>query len=52
MGNHQQAAYPLRLPEDVREWLKERAKQELRSVNGVITILLTKAMKESQNAKA
>lgn len=44
------APYGLRLPPDLRMWVKMKAKMEDRSMNNLLTSLIRKAM-ETDNAK-
>jgi hypothetical protein len=47
--SHQVFAYPLRMPNDLRQWLNERAKECERSLNGEIVMRLkeSKAKEET-----
>lgn len=48
MATKQQAPTPIRLPEELKGWLKARAATNLRSVNAEITALLMKAREIEQ----
>jgi len=43
MATKQQAPTPVRLPQDLKDWIKCRAEANLRSVNAEITALLLRA---------
>ena len=49
----QQAPTPVRLPQDLKDWIKARAEGNLRSVNAEITALLIRAreIEEKQPAR-
>ena len=51
MTTKQQAPTPLRLPPDLKQWVKARADANLRSVNAEITALLIEARRAEQQAK-
>jgi hypothetical protein len=48
MAAKQQAPTPIRLPEELKDWIKARADANLRSVNAEITALLMKARESEQ----
>lgn len=52
MANKQQAPTPVRLPPELKDWVKCRADANLRSVNAEITALLLRAreLEEKQPA--
>lgn len=52
MATKQQAPTPIRLPEELKEWIKERANANLRSVNAEITALLMKVREIEQQRLA
>jgi len=41
MNEKQQTPYPLRIPNELREWVKQRAENNMRSMNAELNILLT-----------
>jgi len=43
MAAKQQTPTPVRLPQELKDWIKSRAGDNLRSVNAEITALLIKA---------
>lgn len=52
MANKQQAPMPVRLPQDLMDWIKCRADANLRSVNAEITLLLIRAREIEQKQSA
>ena len=52
MANKQQLPMPVRLPQDLKDWIKSRADANLRSVNAEITALLLKAREIEQKQLA
>lgn len=42
--------FGLRLPDDVREWLKASAEHNMRSQNAEITVILREKMQRSETA--
>ena len=54
--NHKQSQFPLRLPEDLKAWLKNQAEINFRSINAEINYQLANAkilatsQKEKENA--
>jgi hypothetical protein len=48
MSFKQQTPTPVRLPKDLKDWVKSRAGANLRSVNGEITALLIRARELEQ----
>jgi hypothetical protein len=53
MATKQQPPTPVRLPQELKDWIKARADANLRSVNAEITALLMRAreIEESQLGK-
>jgi len=45
---HQTNAYPLRLPIPLRDWIKQKADENARSVNGQILFLIMQAKAAEQ----
>jgi hypothetical protein len=45
---HQMAAYPLRLPSELKAWLQQRAAENRRSLNAEVIITLEKAQKQEK----
>lgn len=43
MATKQQSPTPVRLPQELKDWIKSRADANLRSVNAEITALLIRA---------
>ena len=52
MSTKQQTPTPVRLPSDLKDWIKSRAGANLRSVNGEITALLIRARELEQKQSA
>lgn len=52
MANKQQSPTPVRLPPELKDWLKARAKANVRSVNAEITALLLQAREIEQKQVA
>lgn len=52
MANKQQAPTPVRLPPELKDWVKARAEANLRSVNAEITALLLQARDIEQKQAA
>lgn len=54
MDNHKQSQFPLRLPEDLKAWLKNQADMNFRSINAEINYQLASAkmLATSQKEKA
>ena len=52
MATKQQAPTPVRLPQELHDWIKARAAANLRSVNAEITALLIKAREIEQRQTA
>lgn len=52
MATKQQAPTPVRLPHELKDWIKWRAEANLRSVNAEITALLLRARELEQNQPA
>lgn len=52
MATKQQTPTPLRLPEELKDWIKRRAGSNLRSVNAEITSLLMRARELEQKQPA
>jgi hypothetical protein len=50
MATKQQTPTPVRLPQELKDWIKSRAGANLRSVNAEITALLIKA-RETENGQ-
>lgn len=48
MAKQQQAPTPIRLPDELKDWIKARAGANWRSVNAEITALLMKAREIEQ----
>lgn len=48
----QRTPFGLRMPEAVQAWIKARAKQEDRSQNYIINVILRRAMIEDEQKKA
>ncbi len=43
-------AYPVRMPEEIRQWLTDRAQAQGRSINGEINQILKKEKAAEMNA--
>lgn len=52
MATKQQAPTPVRLPQELKDWIKSRADANLRSVNAEITALLIRAREIEQRQPA
>lgn len=52
MLNKQQAPTPVRLPEDLKTWLKVRAEENFRSVNAEVIAILMAARKQEEKRAA
>jgi len=52
MANKQQVPTPVRLPPELKDWLKARAKANVRSVNAEIIALLLRAREIEQKQSA
>lgn len=52
MANKQQIPTPVRLPQDLKDWIKSRAGDNLRSMNAEITALLIRAREIEQTKSA
>lgn len=52
MAAKQQTPTPVRLPEELKDWIKSRAGDNLRSVNAEITALLIRAREIEQGKPA
>lgn len=52
MATKQQIPTPVRLPQELKDWIKARAEANLRSVNAEITALLMKAREVEQQQLA
>jgi len=52
MATKQQPPTPVRLPQELKDWIKSRADANLRSVNAEITALLLKAREIEQKQLA
>lgn len=48
MSANQQNPTPLRMPPDLKEWIKAMAAADRRSVNAAIVMLLERAKEESE----
>lgn len=51
MARQQMKPYPLRLPSDLSEWLKKRAKMECRSLNAELIKIVRDVKEEEDKAK-
>lgn len=45
---HQTNAYPLRIPQDLRQWVKQQADENARSFNGQVLFLIMRARAAEQ----
>ena len=52
MSANQQTPTPLRMPLDLKEWIKAAAKANERSLNAQIVLLLTQAKEQSERTAA
>ena len=52
MSANQQTPTPLRMPPELKEWIKAAAKANERSVNAQIVLLLSQAKEQSGRATA
>ena len=52
MAGKQQKSYPLRLEEDLAQWVKERAKNGDRSINAELVRIVRKAKEETEQKQA
>lgn len=52
MSANQQHPTPLRMPCDLKEWIKAAAKANERSLNAQIVLLLTQAKQQSERTTA
>jgi hypothetical protein len=52
MSANQQHPTPLRMPADLKEWIKVLAKANNRSVNAQIVVLLTRAKEQIEKEAA
>jgi len=52
MASKQQTPTPIRLPQELKDWIKSRADANLRSVNAEITALLLKVREIEQEQSA
>ena len=48
MSTNQQNPTPLRMPSDLKEWIRAMAAADRRSVNAAIVMLLERAKEESE----
>ena len=47
MAKKQQTPYPVRMPDDVKSWLRKQAKENNRSMHGELITVLQNAKKQN-----
>lgn len=48
IDRHQGCVYPLRLPQELKQWLQEKAAEHRRSFNSEVVVMLEKVQKNEE----